>query len=101
MKKQNSSEFIASKRTMYKKKDSHVGGNFYSVSVLKIIQFGINRANFTKAFTMTERIKAENILYKKAQRDIYPDEVKDLEENQELTTIGPLSKLNPELDDQG
>lgn len=69
--------------------------------ILKIVQYAINRRNFTKALTMSDRFQAENILYMKAQRDVYPDEVKDLERNGQLTTIGPLSKLNPKLDGHG
>lgn len=69
--------------------------------MLKIIQFGTNRAKFNKALTMVDKLKAENILYRKAQCDIYPDEVKDLKNNKSLTTIGPLCKLTPIMDENG
>lgn len=69
--------------------------------ILKIIQFGTKRNTFSRAFTMEDRTRAENILYKKAQRDFYPDELKDLSKNNQLTTIGSLNKFNPALDENG
>uniref|UniRef100_A0A2M4CVY8 Putative polyprotein n=1 Tax=Anopheles darlingi TaxID=43151 RepID=A0A2M4CVY8_ANODA len=68
--------------------------------IIKIIDFGLKR-KVSHIYLMGERIRAENILYRKAQMDAYQDEIADLKNNGSLTTIGPLSKLTPILDENG
>lgn len=43
----------------------------------------------------------KRILYRKAQRDVYPDEMEELETDCELTTIGLLTEWTPMMDEHG
>ena len=69
--------------------------------VLKFIQWIKDKKNFNKRFEIEDVERVENLLYRKVQWELYPNEMHDLVQNYSLTKPSPLMKLTPFLDDEG
>ena len=69
--------------------------------MLKFTQWIKDKKNFYKCFNLEDVERIENLLYRKVQWEMYPNEMEDLVQNYSLTKPSPLMKLTPFLDDEG